>query len=280
MAAPPPRKRQRRLVVLSSDEDESRTPISPSQAPPPRQHKPKARLTLAQSADDSVTPAADVNGADTRRLKAKPKNAPSNSSNPPYSPSASPEKRRKKPAANKTSPSKSLHSFFTPATEEQRWNRIREECTPDIVEEIEDEEDAECIFNYPASQSITTQNSSQATRSSRIKGFSGLKASSLNVEKGLKQDGGSKATVRPQPTKRFLIPGDTENVRSRSTMTYEQLRPWTERFAPTNLGELAVHRKKVADVQKWLTDVFTGRSRRVGKLQSLIFLSLRFLFRE
>jgi len=38
-------------------------------------------------------------------------------------------------------------------------------------------------------------------------------------------------------------------------------RPWSERFAPTNLDELAVHKRKVADVRRWLEDVLAGRLR-------------------
>jgi len=38
-------------------------------------------------------------------------------------------------------------------------------------------------------------------------------------------------------------------------------RPWSERFAPLNLDELAVHKKKVADVRRWLEDVIAGRVR-------------------
>ncbi|KAH8733055.1 Rad17 cell cycle checkpoint protein-domain-containing protein [Phaeosphaeriaceae sp. PMI808] len=39
-------------------------------------------------------------------------------------------------------------------------------------------------------------------------------------------------------------------------------RPWTEKYGPTSLEELAVHKKKVADVRTWLTDVFSGRGRK------------------
>jgi cell cycle checkpoint protein len=39
-------------------------------------------------------------------------------------------------------------------------------------------------------------------------------------------------------------------------------RPWTDQFGPASLEELAVHKKKVADVQQWLTDVFSGTSRK------------------
>ncbi|KAG6031417.1 hypothetical protein E4U41_007579 [Claviceps citrina] len=41
----------------------------------------------------------------------------------------------------------------------------------------------------------------------------------------------------------------------------DELRPWSDRFGPRNLDELAVHKRKVADVRKWLDDVLTGRLR-------------------
>lgn len=41
----------------------------------------------------------------------------------------------------------------------------------------------------------------------------------------------------------------------------DEQRPWSERFGPTNLDELAVHKKKVADVRRWLEDVMAGRMR-------------------
>ncbi|RDL38478.1 p-loop containing nucleoside triphosphate hydrolase [Venustampulla echinocandica] len=43
--------------------------------------------------------------------------------------------------------------------------------------------------------------------------------------------------------------------------TEEDLRPWAERFAPVNLDELAVHKKKVSDVRGWLDNVIDGRMR-------------------
>ncbi|KAK7424889.1 RFC checkpoint protein Rad17 [Neonectria punicea] len=38
-------------------------------------------------------------------------------------------------------------------------------------------------------------------------------------------------------------------------------RPWSERFGPRNLEELAVHKKKVSDVRRWLEDVTAGHMR-------------------
>jgi len=39
-------------------------------------------------------------------------------------------------------------------------------------------------------------------------------------------------------------------------------RPWTEKYGPASLEELAVHKKKVADVRTWLSDVFSGKARK------------------
>lgn len=41
----------------------------------------------------------------------------------------------------------------------------------------------------------------------------------------------------------------------------EDQRPWSERFGPKNLDELVVHKKKVADVRRWLHEVVAGRMR-------------------
>jgi cell cycle checkpoint protein len=39
-------------------------------------------------------------------------------------------------------------------------------------------------------------------------------------------------------------------------------RPWTEKYGPVSLEELAVHKKKVTDVRTWLVDVLSGKSRK------------------
>ncbi|KAI0815559.1 cell cycle checkpoint protein RAD17 [Xylaria sp. FL0064] len=48
---------------------------------------------------------------------------------------------------------------------------------------------------------------------------------------------------------------------SRDPSSDDEQRPWSERFGPTNLNELAVHKKKVADVRRWLEEVMAGRMR-------------------
>jgi cell cycle checkpoint protein len=57
------------------------------------------------------------------------------------------------------------------------------------------------------------------------------------------------------PSLRFLKPSKPFGTESSD----EEARPWSERFGPRNLDELAVHKKKVSDVKRWLDDVMAGR---------------------
>ncbi|KAK3185223.1 RFC checkpoint protein Rad17 [Lecanicillium sp. MT-2017a] len=66
------------------------------------------------------------------------------------------------------------------------------------------------------------------------------------------QAGSSDSTTSSQ---RFLKPPRPAGAED------DDLRPWSERFGPRNLDELAVHKKKVADVRKWFDDVINGRLR-------------------
>lgn len=42
------------------------------------------------------------------------------------------------------------------------------------------------------------------------------------------------------------------------------MRPWADRYGPASTEELAVHKRKVADVRSWLDAVCHGRSKKVG----------------
>lgn len=57
---------------------------------------------------------------------------------------------------------------------------------------------------------------------------------------------------------RFMRPSRNN---SGSTPEMGDQRPWSERFGPVHLDELVVHKRKVADVRRWLQDVLSGRMR-------------------
>ncbi|KAJ4164244.1 hypothetical protein LMH87_005925 [Akanthomyces muscarius] len=90
--------------------------------------------------------------------------------------------------------------------------------------------------------------------------ISDLKASSASLvgqharkrQRGLGQNASLDTTTSSQ---RFLKPPRPINTDD------GDLRPWSERFGPRNLDELAVHKKKVSDVRRWLEEVISGRLR-------------------
>ncbi|KAI1150505.1 cell cycle checkpoint protein RAD17 [Nemania diffusa] len=70
----------------------------------------------------------------------------------------------------------------------------------------------------------------------------------------------SNTSVVTASSQKFLRPPLLSRAPVAPVVDIEQ-RPWSERFGPTNLDELVVHKKKVADVRRWLEDVMAGRMR-------------------
>ncbi|KAK2609786.1 hypothetical protein N8I77_003270 [Diaporthe amygdali] len=71
-------------------------------------------------------------------------------------------------------------------------------------------------------------------------------------------DSATSSSISGVASQRFM---KTPRLNSASSGEGEDRRPWSERFGPLNLDELVVHKKKVADVRKWLEDVLSGRMR-------------------
>ena len=77
-----------------------------------------------------------------------------------------------------------------------------------------------------------------------------------------------KDTVRRASSKRFILDDQqTEDIRCK---------PWSEQYSPATTDELAVHKKKVADVREWLSGALSGRSSRrsVSSKSCLVGVSL------
>lgn len=78
-----------------------------------------------------------------------------------------------------------------------------------------------------------------------------------HVKKRLRRGVDSAPVEAPSASQRFLRPPKATG----SAVNDDDLRPWSERFGPRNLDELAVHKKKISDVRRWLEDVIAGRMR-------------------
>ncbi|RDA96065.1 hypothetical protein CP533_5849 [Ophiocordyceps camponoti-saundersi (nom. inval.)] len=61
----------------------------------------------------------------------------------------------------------------------------------------------------------------------------------------------------PSASRRFLKPAKPQTVSTPD----DDLRPWSERYGPKNLDELAVHKRKVADVRRWMEAALSGTIR-------------------
>lgn len=229
----PPGKRQRRLILSDDDEPAVKT----RRAPPRLASVPAKTLPTRKSTQQNGT---------TRKLKAN------NSQKD--SPRSSPEKRTRGDIQVKKQ-SKSLHTFFGRATEEQRWAR-KDKTPPSVLEDgengddIEDDSLDEAFAEFAGAEAdenkvLDRRKAAELTLQTRaLKSFSNGVPSSQKFAKP--------STPAAKEDKAF--PAHDNDVFSR---------PWAERFAPVSLEELAVHKKKVTDVQNWLSAVLQGRDRRV-----------------
>lgn len=182
-------------------------------------------------------------------------------------PSSSPSPK-KTGSSPKSTKSQSLHGFFQPATEGQRWSSQKFETKRSLPTVTENTLDADVIEDdYDSYDEIFTQR------------LAGAKAGPVDT----KATSGPSRTRRPasrqtttsrpkiQHSKRFLMPAESDDNTSRHSSSRNgpeepDRRPWAQRFAPSNLDEIAVHKRKVSDVQKWLEDAFAGRRREVSAL--------------
>ncbi|KAH1384245.1 hypothetical protein KXW65_002661 [Aspergillus fumigatus] len=165
-----------------------------------------------------------------------------------------------KPRSSKISKTRSLHNFFPAASEIQRWDTHKAESfrwtqpRPDMVDisdTIEDGYDSydELFSDYIADRKVTPEKRMEAP----------------------------------------LAAGERDNQAQAITHTFwnnhdkdaDEL-PWAQKYSPVSLNELAVHKKKVADVQSWLSDALCAFEKKLlvlrgpagsGKTTTLSLLS-------
>ncbi len=229
----PPGKRQRRLIL--SDDDE---PVVKTRRAPPRLASVPAK-TLPTRKSTQPNGALKKSKGNISRID---------------SPKSSPEKGTRGDLKAKKG-SKSLHTFFGRATEEQRWAR-NDKISPSVVEDGENGDDIEDdsfdeafaeIADAEADENKVLDRRKAAEPTLRIGAFKSLGNDVPSSQKFAKPS-------KPASREDKVIPGHDNDIQSR---------PWAERFAPFSLDELAVHKKKVTDVQNWLSAVLQGRDRRV-----------------
>jgi cell cycle checkpoint protein len=261
--ASPPAKRQRRSKAVFVDDDEQEPETAEEQA-----SRPAASSTAANSG--KVTTLPKLGKSIELKSKQKPNTeasiaTPRNAA--PKTEPASPNKSKKSPRKKKIEENgQSLHTFFGRASEEQRWNRKADTPTEEVDVEngdaIEDDDDS---LDEAFSQLVEDQEDVKSQLDRRKDRATLLKTGSQTARTG-----------HPASTHKFVKPPVLSikkhgiNLETEDSSNKHLHRPWADRYGPTNLEELAVHKKKVADVQKWLGEVLNGRDSRVCAMQNTI----------
>ncbi|KAG9238276.1 Rad17 cell cycle checkpoint protein-domain-containing protein [Amylocarpus encephaloides] len=157
------------------------------------------------------------------------------------SPSSSPEKSKRKPKFEDKVKSGDIFTFFTKQAQRQKAEGIKTGGRR-IPSNISKEDELDLISD---DDDVLDSRASSSS-------FIGKTAQKRGLQNQSKQD-----VNAPSTSQKFMKkPKPMPTIR-----VEEDRRPWAEKFGPKNLEELAVHKKKVADVRGWLEDVMGGRMR-------------------
>ncbi|KAI3332270.1 Rad17 cell cycle checkpoint protein [Xylariaceae sp. AK1471] len=245
----PPSKRRKRNIVTSDDEGgDSKPPVntlanylfsSPDAKNPSISNAPQAiTAPLSPTRKSSRLVANQPPKPAPKPLQSYPLNRSSSAKGGKKSASTSPEKSRTRPPVKGKSEEKGktadLVSLFSKQAE-------RAAIQPPV--KLED------IISDPISDDDDVGGYRVATAS-----HVGLAARKRFKDSHVSSSTASAAATSSQ---KFLRPP----LPSRESTVDDEQRPWSERFGPVNLDELAVHKKKVTDVRRWLEDVTAGRMR-------------------
>ena len=169
-------------------------------------------------------------------------------------PQASPQKskgskpqgtRNAKESAN--SSGKPIYSFFNAAIQRQQLSQPS--ASPEKQIAVEDFESIQDDSGDDGSSLQLSKGSSTALA---------LRKRKLQQRTGAGQDANLPAPL----SQKFRKTSDDGRTPSFSFFNDDK-RPWTEQFAPVDLSELAVHKRKVADVRQWLETTLSGKRQKV-----------------
>lgn len=252
-----PSKRQKRTAVLSSEDDEESIAAE----------KHARRIDGSGSGVEPLKKKNDHKSAKTLPSRPRPQTRSTSlrscpSATAPENPSPVPKTlTRRKVRGQNNGNSKSLHAFLTDPTSSQQSQlgiqRMGETVNLAIERDdiIEDDSQDDGYSKLSSSQHAMA---SVLDPKDRHRGSPQNRAVSSRVDK------------LPRANQKFMTQKrDSENASSREAAcasSYIDPRPWVEIYGPVDVEELAVHRKKVADIRVWLENVWSGRDYKVRAL--------------
>ncbi|KAL1590776.1 hypothetical protein WHR41_00798 [Cladosporium halotolerans] len=253
-----PRASRRKVVQVSSDEDENVTanlatnPNNDVEGKAEIMKPVKGKLRSLRKSSRQHEPAQSSSVPATGPQSSPQKKAVSKGKHAEVKPQASPSKARAaqsklKASAQEDTKSKSkpIYSFFNAATQRQQSSQ-RSASPAKSATPLEDPETIDSDEGNGSSLTVS-KGSSVALAMRKRKSHNGL------------QDD---ASLHLPPSQKFRKTSDGQRAAPISIVN-EDKRPWVVQFGPTNLDELAVHKRKVADVRNWLNAAYSGKRQRI-----------------
>lgn len=255
--APPPSKRQKRHTVVSSDEEEDTDPFDEHRDSPTVASEPQSKAH-GRLASHNRTKSRTLPTRSRTKQCMIPKSRSATPATPASASSSSEDPPRKTKRIQEAKKRGSLHAYFNAAN---RVQQRKEEVQPTIEKVCVDVDEEDLIEDDSLEEELQRLSSAHDGLTSTI-GHPGER-----VVPGTNR-AVSTGPARPSlGSQRFLragrVPGKEASSQAIAIDTRTGLRPWADRYAPTGLEELAVHKKKVADVRLWLEQAFLGRERKV-----------------
>lgn len=228
-----PSSKRRKTTVLADSDDES---------PKPRQQNTLANYLFSSPNSKTSPSRAPIASPSPVKTRSKPSTQPLRS-NGSRNTTASPEKKKgagQRGKDQEKGKSGNILTLFSRQAQSAAPRTVRP-TTPIILDDD--------IVSDPIDDDDDVVADVKASNSSRV---------GQNARKRARDGSQVAATSTASSSSRFLRP---PRPTPPANALDDDLRPWSERFGPVNLDELSVHKRKVADVRKWLEDVLGGRVR-------------------
>ncbi|KAL8673011.1 MAG: hypothetical protein Q9168_002572 [Polycauliona sp. 1 TL-2023] len=239
----PPAKRRKKLVVLSSEDED--------EEPAPESNRPQVLPTRLRSKAKPVTRPPPITAVKPTNQPKPPKPAIKQNDNP----------KNPRPSSLNTYFNAGHYASAGPRSTSQTPKISTAGDEEDFIEDDSFDEELQKLsiprqdlHKVPTNSHVQEPSPRTVVSSSRV-----FRKLGNGIEKSEKKN---KDAVKPLD---------------------EDTRPWADRYGPLSLEELAVHKKKVADVRDWLYSVFQGRSKKrvlilkgasgVGKTATVSILS-------
>lgn len=244
---PPPAKRRKRLVVSSSEDEEG-------DLAPPEGRGDQPRTNTTSNGVDNNRSNAQVLSTRLRSGQAPPSKAlrvPPAGPGPPE-----PEKKtnRQSTTVRNTAKATALDTYFSTDRSLRHGRTSGERAKGPRKATEEDDFIEDDAFDEELRRLFDSRK--------------GIRGESRETP-APSQSHDEKGASRNLPTGSQVFRELGNNVRKRDTgekafgSKKQDKRPWADRYGPTSVAELSVHKKKVADVRDWLDAVCYGRSKKV-----------------